>query len=69
MFGNDVGEISPFKKLSNNTKSIGEFIKERIFIRDDVVIIDAGKNSDLIETIRNFLIRKAHNSHFLHGIL
>ena len=52
VFRNKMEDISPLKVLGNNAKSISKFIVEWIFIAENVRMVNAGKNSYLIEAVR-----------------
>jgi len=51
MLRNHLKDVSSLEILSNDAESVGKFIIERIFVAENVGVVDAGKNSDLIETV------------------
>lgn len=52
MLVNHLEEITSLQTLSNNAKSIGQLIKERILVAKDTGMIYTCQNPDLIETVR-----------------
>ena len=65
----EMGQISPFQKLSNDAEGLSEFIVERILVGNNLWILDAGEDANFIEAVGQFLFRKVHDLHFLHSIV
>ena len=51
MLRNHLKDVPSLEVLSNNAESVGELIIERVFVAEDVGVVNAGKNSDFIETV------------------
>lgn len=44
-------EVATFRIFHNNTETIGWRIKESLFELDDVLVVEGGENSNLVEGI------------------
>ena len=69
MFVYHLEYISTLQALGYYAKAITEFIIERVFIAEDVRVLDASEYSNFVETIGKLLLRKSRDSNLFHSVL
>ena len=62
-------DITSFEVLCHNAESVGELVIERIFVAENTGVIDAGQNSNLIETVSQLFFVESRNANLFHSIL
>lgn len=69
LFGSDnLQDVSPVGMLHNNAETVGRVFKKCLFVSNNVRMVDAGEDANLVECIFFFFATEFLHFYFFHGV-
>ena len=69
VLGDKLEDIPSLKVFGDNAESVGELVVEGILVAEDVGVVNAGKNSNLIEAVSQLFFIQSRDTNLFHRVL
>ena len=69
VLGDELEDIPSLKVFGDNAESVGELVVEGILVTEDVRVVNAGKNSNLIKAVSQLFFIQSRNANLFHRVL